>query len=238
MARERYLVGVDPNELKQKESVPPPQSPHGKWVNFWYHYKWLVLGIAVAAAIVVALTVHTVTRVKPDYLICMVATKEISTAADVRLEEILTPYGVDRNGDGKVRVEVHCLNVSQTNGDEVNPSAIPDQQAAMGHIVSRDVDLWAVDPAFYTGTLRSAFDGDESRFFMPLDSIDAAGISADKKYWNWEDSSLLSADEELKSMPKTLYWGVRVLPEDASEDLKTQVTDMLALLKAFAEDYS
>lgn len=234
MARERYLIGVNPDELKKKETPAAPQTPQGKWENFWYHYKWLVIGLTAVALLIVVLCGQCAARTEPDYMICMVTTQEVGPIADARLEELLTPYANDRNGDGKVRVEVRCLNVSSGDGEYVNPEAATNQQAAMGHILVRDVDIWAVDPSFYTGTLRSAFDGDESKFFMPLE-LNAKNVSADKKYWNWKDLAILKNEQDLQTMPKTLYWGVRVLPDNASEALKAQVADMYAFLKAFAE---
>lgn len=236
MARERYLLGVDPEELKKKPAPQQPQTPRGKWENFWYHYKWLTIGIIVAVAIVVGLTVQSVTRVEPDYMICMVTMQEVSIDSDARLEEILSTYAHDRNGDGKVRVEVRCLNVSQGDGEISNPAAVTNQQAVMGHILVRDVDLWAVAPEFYNGTLSNAFNGDPASFFMPLDTMSVPGISENGKYWNWEGLPILETDKELWSMPDTLYWGVRVMAEDADEETVTQVNDMLALLKAFAEE--
>ena len=37
MARERYLIGVDPEELKAPP--PPPEKKTGFFENLWYHYK-------------------------------------------------------------------------------------------------------------------------------------------------------------------------------------------------------
>ena len=228
---------MDENRREEfKDDIPAPVSIKlsEKAENFWYHYKWLVIGITVVALVIVLLCGQCAARVEPDYMICMVTMQEVGPIADARLEEILTPYANDRNGDGKVRVEVRCLNVSNGDGEYVNPSATTNQQAAMGHILVRDVDIWAVDPAYYSGTLRSAFDGDETKFFMELD-MNVQGLSADKKTWNWKDLAILKNEQDLQTVPKTLYWGVRVVPDDASDELKTQVADMAAFLKAFAE---
>ena len=235
MARERYLLGVDPEELKRRPASQTPQTPSGKWENFWYHYKWLTIGIVTAVIIVTVLMVQTLTRVEPDYMICMVTTQEVSPDCDAYLEEVLAAYAYDRNSDGKVRVEVRCLNVAQSTEGEINSAAVTNQQAVMGHILVRDVDLWAVAPDFYTGTLSSAFDGDPASFFMPLEEMNVSGISEDTKLWNWEGISLLDR-EEMWSMPDTLYWGVRVMANDADEESVARVNDMKALLKAFAED--
>ena len=237
MARERYLLGVDPEELKRKETPAAPQTPRGKWENFWYHYKGLTIGILIAVVIVTVLMVQTFTRVEPDYMICMVTVQDVTPDCDAYLEEVLSAYAHDRNGDGKVRVEVRCLNVAQNVDGTANSAAVTNQQAAMGHILVRDVDLWAVAPEFYNGTLSSAFNGDPASFFMPLEDMNVGGMSENKKYWNWNGLPLLEK-EELWSMPDTLYWGVRVMPEDPDEETVARVNDMKELLKAFAEENS
>ena len=66
MARERYLVGVKPEELIYTPPPPPPSTPKGKWENFWYQYKWVTLGVLAAVIVGTILTVQAVTRVQPD----------------------------------------------------------------------------------------------------------------------------------------------------------------------------
>lgn len=232
MAREWHLRGVNPEELVQKTESEVPQTPRDKWVNFWYHNKWTVLLVAAAVLIVTWLTVHTATREKPDYLICMVTGQEVSAEADRQLEELLAGYGTDRNGDGVVRVEVQCLNVA---AGAANPLATTNQQTVMAHIMARDVSLWAVVPSYYTVTLHTAFDGRESEFFVPLNRLveTAEGVSKDAAYWDWTGAELTS-EERFATLPKTLYWGVRALPENASDAQKRETADMVAFLEKFA----
>ncbi len=235
MAREWLLRGVSADELKKDDSQKiTPQTPREKWDNFWYHYKWAVVG-AVAAVVVLAVFLgQSLTRVQPDYLICMVTSQEVAIETDKRLEEILTQYATDVNGDGQIRVEVTCHNVAATVDGEPNAALVTNQQSVMAHIVKHDVDLWVLDPTYYTTTLRSAL-GDEAEFLQPL-TFTVEGVSEDGKYWNWQDAALLQQPREsdLWSLQTQQYWGVRVTAETASEEEKASAAAAMALLEAFA----
>lgn len=230
MAREMYLAGVKPEELVKTPSAPPPRTPREWLANFWYHHKWKVIIGAVLLLTLAVLFGQSLTRVEPDYLICMVTTQGVSIESDQRLEEVLAAYANDRNGDGKVRVEITCLNV------ESGTEAVSNQQTVLAHLMARDVDVWAIAPSYYTGTMHTAFNGNESEFFMPLSAMaSVAGVSDDLKYWNWKDCALLDTDEQLWSMPKELYWGVRALPDNATEEQQAAAQGAAALVQAFAE---
>lgn len=237
MAREWYLRGVDPEELKRKPQATEPQTPRGWLENFWYHHKWKVILGGIFLAIGVFLLVHTLSRTEPDYLICLVSMQEVDVRANERLEEILEQYGEDLNGDGKVVVEVQCLNVSNGTESAVNPSAVTNQQAVLGHMMAKDVDLWAIAPEYYTTSIRSAL-GDESQFFLPLTAMqEVPGVDEAGVYWNWEGLSLLQTDAELSTLPETLYWGVANW-ENANDEDRARAADMLRLLEKFAKAQS
>lgn len=238
MARERYLIGVDPKELERRPTAQKPTSPRGKWENFWYHYKWIALAV-IALALAVSLFIwQSATRIKPDYLVCLVATDAVLPSADERLEAEFEKYAKDRNGDGKIRVEIQCLNIAQMNGDVVNEQASADQQSAMAHLMTRDVTLWAVAPSYYDGTLSTAFDGNPASFFLPLEEMAKTvdGVSDDLAYWDWTGIPFINTEDPMDRLPKTLYWGVRVLPPDPTDEQCQEVADMLEILQKFAEN--
>lgn len=235
MARERYLRGVDPEELKKQPKAEEPMTPQGRWENFWYHHKWKVVFGGAFLAIGAFLLVHTLSRTKPDYMICMVAMDGVSPYADARLEELLEQYGEDLNGDGEVMVEIQCLNVAASTAEVSNPEAVTSQQAVLGHMTAKDVDLWAMAPEYYTTSIRSAL-GDESKFFLPLPTMQGVpGVDDKGVYWSWEGLPLLESDEELETMPDVLYWGVANW-ENATEEDQARAADMMKLLEKFAKD--
>lgn len=236
MARERYLVGVSKEELEYTPPPPPPSTPKAKWENFWYHYKWAVIGAAFAVVVVTVLVVQAVTKTAPDYTVCMVTQQELSLQATDRLQAELAAVGSDRNGDGEVVVKIQVLNVSSEAGV---PYASTNRQAVTAHIAARDVLLFAIDPEYYTNILEPIMDEGVS-FFAPLSAEDA-GISEDGTFWNWKDSPLLSeadmqAVDVWQAVPTELYFGVRNLSGNAK--LQQEQEAHLALLNAFIAAHS
>ncbi len=232
MARERYLVGVDPEELKYTPPPPPPSTPKGKWENFWYHYKWVTLGVLAAVVVGIILTVQAATRVKPDYLICMVMNEQVAQSAVDFLETELTSLGEDINGDGEVKVVIQPLIISGENNTQSQTA----KQSVIGHIVARDVQLFAFTPSYYTESLAPAM-RDGEKFFTTLDVADA-GLSQDGTYWNWKGSTALSQDAMVNAsygplVEQELYFGVR----EASEKNREECEAHKRLLEAFIRKY-
>ena len=236
MARERYLVRVDPKELVYQPAPQEPMTPKKRWENFWYHHKWLVIGCGILVVTLTITIVQSVTRVKPDYFICLVTDRPMTSQADHLLEEALAASAKDRNNDGKIRVEVQCYNIAPGDAQSVNRLAVTNQQAVMSHIMARDVSLWALTPSYYGGTLNNALDDGAASFFIPLEAFvgQVEGLSADLTYWNWEGAPLLK-QPGLETAQQQLYWGVRVVSPDASDKIKQETQDALELLLAFAK---
>ncbi len=232
MARERYLVGVNKEELEYTPPPPPPSTFKEKWENFWYHYKWAAIVGILVAAIAAVVIAQAVTKTRADYTVCLVTQQELSPAATNRLAAEFAALGKDRNEDGEVVVKIQVLNVSSEAGAQY---AMANRQAVTAHIVARDVLLFAFDPEYYTNILEPVMDKGVS-FFVPLESR-AAGISEDGTYWNWKESPLLGeadmqAIDFYPAVPKDLYFGIRNISLDSEKDVQEQQAYM-ALLQAF-----
>lgn len=110
MAREGYLVNAgedtihDPEAEKRAERAV--KTPKGKWNNFWYYHKWhVVIGIAVAA-VVIGTVVSSMKTVQPDYTVGLISRIAYPDEVTNQLGQEMAKYGVDRNHDGKVVVQV------------------------------------------------------------------------------------------------------------------------------------
>lgn len=110
MARERYLINAgedtihDPNA--EKKALQKENTPKGKWQNFWFYHKWHVV-IAVFVLLIAAYSiVSAVNTVKPDYEVGMLVAKMYPDSVTEALGNEMEKYGKDRNGDGKVTVQV------------------------------------------------------------------------------------------------------------------------------------
>lgn len=235
MARERYLVGVKPEELVKTAPLPPPQTPKGKWENFWYHYKWATIGGVFAVIAGIVLLGQVITKVKPDYTVTFVLEQDLSAPAEQRLRTELEKFGVDRNEDGKVVIDIQFLNVSI---NTAGPQAQHDQQLAVAHIAARNVYLFALSPTYYQDVLGPILREDLA-FFDTIE-VTVPGVSEDGRYWNWKGSPLLKEKEmqaigDWDAAPAQLYFGVRADWEDMSEQEKQDQQAHAALLKAFIE---
>ena len=237
MARERYLVGVSKEELEYTPPQPQPVTPKDKWDNFWYHYKWPTIVALFIITVAVVVIVQAATKTRADYTVCVVAQQELSFQATERLKAEFTAVGRDRNGDGKVVVQVQALNIALTpGGTAVNAG----RQTVMAHIVARDVYLFALDPSYYNETLAPLFE-EGTCFFAPL-SVQSEDISADGTYWNWKNSPLLEeADmQEIdvwQAVPSELYFGVRNLAGNSAKAAEEQQA-YTELLQAFITAHS
>lgn len=79
-----------------------------EWIeNYWYHYKWPTI---IAAVLVLAIAVSTAQcAAKPSYdydVVLAMQSVELASAQVTALENELSKYGSDQNGDGKVLVRV------------------------------------------------------------------------------------------------------------------------------------
>jgi hypothetical protein len=101
-----------------KDSVEQYETPESKKeytkqekaANWWYYHK-LYVGIAVIAVVLVVWMVHdVVTRVRPDR-VGYVGSSNLPTDTVTALENTLAAYCDDRNGDGKVVVELVQYNL-------------------------------------------------------------------------------------------------------------------------------
>ena len=90
------------------DPVPPRRyTRKEKAANWWHYHKWLVLGAAAVLAVAVWLAADVLTRVRPDYQVGWVGSRELPPDTVAALQEALAQYGVDGNGDGRVVVQIN-----------------------------------------------------------------------------------------------------------------------------------
>lgn len=144
MARERYLIGVDPEELKPSPP-PPPEKPAGWWENLWYHYKWhLIVGGFVALLVILGI-VTLATKNDPDYTVVLLTEKPLTTDMVDALQDKLAAVGEDIDGDGEVEVLIENLAL----GIDYSNQKIANDNTLVAHFAAGDVLLYATEPAYY-----------------------------------------------------------------------------------------
>ncbi|MDD3228666.1 MAG: hypothetical protein PHE09_05540 [Oscillospiraceae bacterium] len=117
MAREGYLVHQGEETIHSEKLKHVPKTPKEKWQNFWYYHKWHVL-IGIAVALFAAYFIHSaVTQVNPDYQVGLITEKPVSNSVIQDMEYKLQLGAKDRNGDGKVVVQVNSYTLGTGNSD-------------------------------------------------------------------------------------------------------------------------
>lgn len=187
MARERYLVGVNPEELKTEPSPPPPEKPAGWWENLWYHYKWHILTGAFVVLLAIIGIQQLVTRDDPDYNVILLTADPLTREAVEQLETTLAKAGEDVDGDGKTEVLIENLAL----GLAYSNQKIANDNTLYAHIAAGDVLLFAMEPEYYESKILSL--SDTYQFFTTL--------SNDQPYYRWKPT--------IGSSERELYFGVR-----------------------------
>lgn len=137
MASARYTVQIKPEDI-QPDAPPRELTPKEKRENFWFYYKWHVLGGALAFALLFSLIWEVATQVKPDYTIGLLSSRGLPTGIGEVLGERLTPLFDDRNGDGEVVVRVAEYTIAS--GEEINNVDPNVQMASMTKLMG-DLDM-------------------------------------------------------------------------------------------------
>lgn len=229
MAREWLLRGVDPEELKPTPKDEGPQTPQGRWENFWYHHKlkfWLILFATVVAAVAVY---QMVTRDDPDYRVLLITETVYSQGELEALATMLEPYGTDWDGDGKVEIQVeNCLY-----GKNVDQSRNSGIQQVQAHLVTGDRMFFMWEPSTYKQFMKTlADDAGEVEFLTPL-AVESKDLIEDGKVYNWKNDP--RPIEELKQRAPDLYFGVR-LPTGSAASSEELYRESLDLLERFIAD--
>lgn len=111
-SREEFLKlkkmqqGEIPTGPKPSEEAILPSTPKEKWQNFWFHYKWMVIGITAAVVIFTILTVQAINKPKYDYQIIYFSYSQAMDDQLEKVEEYFEKLSSDIDGNGEVNVQV------------------------------------------------------------------------------------------------------------------------------------
>lgn len=122
-AREEFLrlkkmqQGEIAPEPKPSEVALVPTTFKGKLQNFWYHRKWAVLVALFLAAVLAVCVTQCVNRVEPDLEVAVYCYRFLPDNTDALIEAYFEPMISDRNGDGKVKVQVINCTFDESSGN-------------------------------------------------------------------------------------------------------------------------
>lgn len=102
---------------KPSEVAVTPKTFKEKRENFWFHYKWYVIGITAAVAAFVLLVAQCMSIPNYDFnIIYFTYTPAIDKQTDL-IADYFEKYGEDINGDDKVEVQIMNCSFSNEPGD-------------------------------------------------------------------------------------------------------------------------
>ncbi len=222
MAREMLLAGVKPEELQPTPSLQTPQTPKGKWENFWYHYKWVFWGVLFGIAALVFIIIQSAAVRKPDYTVLYVTESAAFDGDLALLEGTLAAYGRDLNEDGKVDVQIVNVYTGKFPGDSTNV------QVLQAHLFSGDVMFFMWEPKQYDKMIENlqAASGEDFQF-LAIPATAHSGLREDG-VWNWVNDPRRQ-EGLLARFPEHLYFGVRNTSGTAgkSRELGQQCMELL-----------
>ena len=105
-------VTKDSTETYNQAPEQPREYTKKEKAANWWHYHWVVVVVVVLIVVFGAWIIKdTVFQTRPDVQIAYVGTHDLPTDTVTALQDALTPYCSDLNGDGKVVVEVDSYTV-------------------------------------------------------------------------------------------------------------------------------
>jgi len=149
----------NPEKYEREEKVwnshQKPETPRGKWQNFWYHYKWHTFGI-IAGVCLLAFFIHSiVTQEKHDYRFMLVTQTTVGEQGLTAITDGFSAYAEDLNGDEKANVSVMAIEMG---GDPAtaNPQmAQANSTKYMAELQIGEVILFIVDQKNYDASLEN-----------------------------------------------------------------------------------
>ena len=105
-------VTKDSTETYNQTPEPPREYTKQEKAANWWHYHWMWVVIGVVAVLLAAWVIKdTVFQTRPDVQIAYVGLHDLPADTVTALQDALTPYCTDVNGDGKVVVQVDSYTV-------------------------------------------------------------------------------------------------------------------------------
>ena len=185
-------VTKDSTETYNQTPEPPREYTKKEKAANWWHYHWMAVVVAVLVVVFgVWIIKDTVFQTRPDVQVAYVGTSDLPTDTVTALQDALTPFCSDLNGDGKTVVTLNVYTLDYSAGDTQTES---DAYLTMAGTTKLATDVQGglssifllYDPAGFedsTGTLRY-LDGS-----LPQSD-------ADNDWWNmvyhWDDCPVLA----------------------------------------------
>jgi hypothetical protein len=215
---------IKPKTLKQKAA------------NYWYHYKWVTIGVLIAAAIGSFFLHDMLTREKYDFEM-MVATAEYFDMDAVQSAfDKTSQYAVDTDGNGEQSISVLYVQIDHENAESQDPNYYMAQYVKFSAALSQGEDaIFVLDQKTYDFLTEQ----DETLAFEDLTQYsDNAGIDGDRYYLKDDPAlgSLCDQGDDLFIVLRRLEDMSKPESEKTQKRYEDQVTYLTNLLNQTPEE--
>ena len=177
--------------------------------NFWYHYKWVTIGVVLAFVILFVCIFQTCSAEKKDIIVVYAGPQYLSVGESEQLTQVMNtvmPYDLDGNGEKyavmnlyEIYSEEQMRAINEADGDKrIDSSRNTSQyQTYQSYLQTGESCVYFLDPHLYESMDKS--------FFCPLsESVGELSKGAIDEY------AVRLGDTDLYAE----YGVVRLLPED------------------------
>jgi hypothetical protein len=108
------MAWVTKDSVEQYDHTPEPPKEYTKKEkaqNWWYYHKVIVFAVVIGIVLVVWFVKDVAFQTRPDVQIGYIGRYDLPNDTVTALQDALTPYCSDLNGDGKVVVQVNTYTV-------------------------------------------------------------------------------------------------------------------------------
>jgi len=164
LARERYLVNAGEETINQGEIKL--ETKKDKRANFWYYHRWQIILSVLGFILIFSFVYSMVTKVKPDYQIALMTQMAYPQEVYEQMADEMEQYAEDRNGDGKVVIQINNYQFIQGEAAEA-----ADPNVVMAGVVKFSADAQTGESMIYI-TDETSFDTvaeQGTSFFVYLD---------------------------------------------------------------------
>ncbi len=211
------------NDEKIPERKIVAKGGFAAWLdNFWYHYKWLTIGVAFAVIVLTVCLLQTCTKEKQDIVMVYAGPTYLSVSENDQLEQVLEdlmPYDYDKNGEKCALVSVYeiyseeqirAYNATAPEGLSIDTNRNSSQYSTYStYLQTGESAIYLLDPWLY--------DSLSEDYLMPLSDVlgTVPDSAADAYSIRLGDTKLYQEQAALRLLPedtriclmRPLVWG-------------------------------
>lgn len=225
---------IDESDIIKEEVSAPIKLSKGEWIkNFWWHHKFIIMGIILAVAVVSYITYDTVSRVKPDIKIIMTVNNGLVNRTE-EVADYFEKFCPDINGDGEVNVQVLSVPLPDNTDDYVQIQQY--QEVYLANMQTGEVIFILTDDKtdtdIYSENDSDNLLADVSSDFKDNEFVTNKGLSLKGDY-------IEDVFKYHTNYPQNIYLGMREpvkTLKDSKEDMQENYDVSYEIFKALAED--